>query len=49
MPLIKHGINLSEHQLSKVRTAARRNMGTSVDVNPKLPGNIDLYLTKRQQ
>ena len=48
MSFIKHKINLSEHQLAKVRTAARRNLGVSIDVNPKLPGNIDLYLTKRQ-
>ena len=45
---IKHRVHLSDNQMSKLRTAARKKEKLSLDINPKLQGNFDLYLTQRQ-
>jgi hypothetical protein len=45
---VKQRVHLSENQISKLRAAAKKKEKLSLDINPKLQGNFDLYLTQRQ-
>jgi len=48
MTYIKQTVHLSDGQLTKLRLAAKKKTTVTIDLNPSLPGNFELYLTQRQ-
>ena len=48
MSYIKHGVNLSENQLSKLRSAAKSKQAVKIRIDPTLKTNHQLYLTATQ-
>ena len=45
---LRHMVHLTKHQLEKIRAAARKREAVSVLIDPRIRGNVHLYLTETQ-
>lgn len=48
MVYVRHNVYLTENQIKKIRSSAKKNEAVSVRIDPTIRANNHLYLTERQ-